>query len=62
MKEQEMAIRHMGIDPGKRRMEARILEGKEIERQGLTTDEKGRHMLCPFVAGFLPWASEDALD
>jgi transposase len=46
LKEKEMARRYVGIDLAKRTMEVCILEGKGIERHGLKTDEKGRHILA----------------
>jgi transposase len=45
-KEKEMARRYVGIDLAKRTMEVCIVEGKQIERHGLTTDEKGRKILA----------------
>jgi transposase len=46
MKEKEMARRYVGIDLAKRTMAVCILEGEQIERHGLTTDEKGRQILA----------------
>jgi transposase len=40
-----MSRRYVGIDLAKRRMEVCIVEGKEIERHGLTTDWKGQKIL-----------------
>jgi transposase len=37
--------RYVGIDLAKRTMEVCIVEGTQIERHGLTTDEKGQHIL-----------------
>jgi transposase len=41
-----MARRYVGIDLAKRTMEICIVEGKNIERHGLKTDESGRIMLA----------------
>jgi transposase len=46
LKEKDMARRYVGIDLAKRTMEVCILDGTKIERHGLTTDEKGRHILA----------------
>jgi transposase len=41
--------RYVGIDLAKRTMEVCVLDGEQIERHGLTTDEKGRRLLARFL-------------
>jgi hypothetical protein len=45
----EMVKRYVGIELAKRTMEVCIVQGKEIERHGLTTDERGRLKLAGFL-------------